>query len=84
MKNHRFPWLRNRTTDNRKCEKARNIKEKRTIEMFSTVSKQPVALRSSASANFPYFSVRLTTSICRKIQYFWSCAWSSKVFRFVS
>lgn len=40
MKNHRFPWLRNRTTDNRKCEKARNIKEKRTIEMFSTVSKQ--------------------------------------------
>ena len=84
MKNHRFPWLRNRTTDNRKCEKARNIKEKCTIEMFSTVSKQPVALRSSASANFPYFSVRLTTSICRKIQYFWSCAWSSKVFRFAS
>lgn len=35
MKNHRFPWLRNRTTDNRKCEKARNIKEKRTIEMLS-------------------------------------------------
>ena len=47
MKNHRFPWLRNRTTDNRKCEKARNIKEKRTIEMFNTVSKQLVALRSS-------------------------------------
>ena len=37
MKNHRFPWLRNRATDNRKCEKARNIKEKRTIEMFSQV-----------------------------------------------
>ena len=36
MKNHRFPWLRSRTTDNRKCEKARNIKEKRTIEMFNT------------------------------------------------
>ena len=51
MKNHRFPWLRNRTTDNRKCEKARNIKEKRTIEMFSTASKPPVALRSSASDN---------------------------------
>ena len=51
MKNHRFLWLRNRTTDNRKCEKARNIKEKRTIEMFSTVSKQLVALRSSASAD---------------------------------
>lgn len=54
MKNHRFPWLRNRTTDNRKCEKARNIKEKRTIEMFSTASKPLVALRSSASANLTY------------------------------
>ena len=53
MKNHRFPWLRNRTTDNRKCEKARNIKEKRTIEMFSTVSKQLVALRSSPRDNHP-------------------------------
>ena len=51
MKNHRFLWLRNRTTNNRKCEKARNIKEKRTIEMFSTVSKQLVALHSSASDN---------------------------------
>ena len=51
MKNHRFLWLRNRTTDNRKCEKARNIKEKRTIEMFNTVSKQLVELRSSARDN---------------------------------
>ena len=51
MKNHRFLWLRNRTTNNRKCEKSRNIKEKRTIEMFNTVSKQLVALRSSASDN---------------------------------
>ena len=51
MKNHRFLWLRNRTTDNRKCEKARNIKEKRTIEMFNTVSKPLVAHRSSANDN---------------------------------
>ena len=51
MKNHRFLWLRNRTTNNRKCEKVRNIKEKRTIEMFNTVSKQLVALRSSANDN---------------------------------
>ena len=51
MKNHRFPWLRNRTTDNRKCEKARNIKEKRTIEMFNTVLKPPVVLPSSPSAD---------------------------------
>ena len=51
MKNHRFPWVRNRTTDNRKCEKACNIKEKRIIEMFNTVSKQLVAHLSSASDN---------------------------------
>lgn len=51
MKNHRFLWLRNRTTDNRKCEKARNIKEKRTIEMFNTVSKQLVVHHSSANDN---------------------------------
>lgn len=55
MKNHRFLWLRNRTTDNRKCEKARNIKEKRTIEMFSTVSKQLVVLHSSARDNYEIF-----------------------------
>ena len=55
MKNHRFLWLRNRTTNNRKCEKARNIKEKRTIEMFNTASKPPVAHLSSASADFGRF-----------------------------
>ena len=63
MKNHRFPWLRNRTTDNRKCEKARNIKEKRTIEMFNTVSKQLVALHSSQRDNF------LETRISRKARF---------------
>lgn len=51
MKNHRFLWLRNRTTNNRKCEKARNIKEKRTIEMFNTVSKQLVEHHSSLNVN---------------------------------
>ena len=49
MKNHRFLWLRNRTTDNRKCEKARNIKEKRTIEMFST--ERYLDLKRGASLN---------------------------------
>ena len=62
MKNHRFLWLRNRTTDNRKCEKARNIKGKRTIEMFSTVSKQLVALRSSANDNFNRIQKIIKTS----------------------
>ena len=66
MKNHRFPWLRNRTTDNRKCEKARNIKEKRTIEMFNTVSKQLVALRSSASDNLQLKNAKKA----RKIRHF--------------
>ena len=51
MKNHRFLWLRNRTTNNRKCEKARNIKEKRTIEMFNTVLKQLVEHHSSRRDN---------------------------------
>ena len=51
MKNHRFLWLRNRTTNNRKCEKARNIKEKRTIEMFRSVLKQLVELLSSQRDN---------------------------------
>ena len=59
MKNHRFPWLRNRTTDNRKCEKARNIKEKRTIEMFSTVLKQLVELLSSQRDNQVYIVYQL-------------------------
>ena len=59
MKNHRFPWLRNRTTDNRKCEKARNIKEKCTIEMFSTVLKQLVELLSSQRDNQVYIVYQL-------------------------
>ena len=55
MKNHRFLWLRNRTTDNRKCEKARNIKEKRTIEMFRKVSNLLVVHHSSQRDSFYNF-----------------------------
>ena len=61
MKNHRFPWLRNRTTDNRKCEKARNIKEKRTIEMFNQVSKQLVELLSSQRDNSTEYQKNIKT-----------------------
>ena len=61
MKNHRFLWLRNRTTDNRKCEKARNIKEKRTIEMFSTVSKQLVELLSFQRDNYKEYQKNIKT-----------------------
>lgn len=60
MKNHRFLWLRNRTTDNRKCEKARNIKEKRTIEMFSTVSNLLVVHLSSQRDNSTEYRKRAT------------------------
>lgn len=60
MKNHRFPWLRNRTTDNRKCEKARNIKEKRTIEMFSTASRLHVAHLSSPRDNYTIIVLQST------------------------
>ena len=79
MKNHRFLWLRNRTTDNRKCEKARNIKEKRTIEMFSMVSKQLVALRSSARDKIHCFSERLRTLFCRIYRRLGSCESSCEV-----
>ena len=58
MKNHRFLWLRNRTTNNRKCEKARNIKEKRTIEMFNTDLKQLVELHSSQNDNLQNSNLR--------------------------
>ena len=61
MKNHRFLWLRNRTTNNRKCEKARNIKEKRTIEMFNTVSKQLVELLSSQNDNSTEYQKNIKT-----------------------
>ena len=61
MKNHRFLWLRNRTTDNRKCEKARNIKEKCTIEMFNTVSKQLVELLSSQRDNSTEYQKNIKT-----------------------
>lgn len=70
MKNHRFLWLRNRTTDNRKCEKARNIKEKRTIEMFSTVSKPHVALLSSQRDNQVQFSNPQEPSVFGDLFYF--------------
>ena len=61
MKNHRFLWLRNRTTNNRKCEKARNIKEKRTIEMFNQVSKQLVEHHSSQRDNYKETTKKIQT-----------------------
>jgi len=44
-------WLRNRTTENQKGKKARNIKEKRQSKNFNTVSKQLVEHHSSQRDN---------------------------------
>ena len=60
------------TTENAK--KARNIKEKRTIEMFSTDSRAPAVRRSSASADFFQTPARMADTLsagdspCRKKQ----------------
>ena len=51
MKKGRCLWSAHRITEKQKAGKARNIKEKRQLKNFNTVSKQLVALRSSASVN---------------------------------
>ena len=51
MKKGRFLWSAHRITEKPKAGKARNIKEKQLKNSRSTVSKQLVALRSSASDN---------------------------------
>jgi len=51
MKKGRFLWSAHRITEKQKAGKARNIKEKQLKNSRSTVSKQLVALRSSASAD---------------------------------
>lgn len=51
MKKGRFLWSAHRITEKPKAGKARNIKEKQLKNSRSTVSKQLVAHRSSASAD---------------------------------
>ena len=51
MKKGRFLWSAHRITEKQKAGKARNIKEKQLKNLRNTVSKQLVALRSSASDN---------------------------------
>ena len=84
MKNHRFLWLRNRTTDNRKCEKARNIKEKRTIEMFSTVSKQLVEHLSSQRDNYKEYQKNIKTlgNPVFSRAFFMSVFWRKKIYKY--
>ena len=51
MKEGRFLWSAHRITGKQKAGKARNIKEKQLKNSRNTVSKQLVALRSSANDN---------------------------------
>ena len=51
MKKGRFLWSAHRITEKQKAGKARNIKEKRQLKNFNTVSKQLVELLSLASDN---------------------------------
>ncbi len=52
MKKGRFLWFAYRITEKQKAGKARNIKEKQLKNSRNTVSKQLVALHSSASDNY--------------------------------
>ena len=51
MKKGRFLWSAHRITEKQKAGKARNIKEKRQLKNFSTVSRQHVVRLSSARDN---------------------------------
>ena len=61
MKKGRFLWSAHRITERQKAGKARNIKEKRTIEMFNTVSKQLVELLSSLRDNSTEYQKNIKT-----------------------
>ena len=62
MKKGRFLWSAHRITEKQKAGKARNIKEKQLKNSRSTVSKQLVALRSSASDNSNRIQKTIKTS----------------------
>ena len=51
-------WLRNRTTENRKGKKARNIKGKRQSKNFNTVSKLLVEHHSSLNVNHTFQNIQ--------------------------
>ena len=51
MKKCRFLWSAHRITERQKAGKSRSIKGKQLKNSRNTVSKQPVALRSSANVN---------------------------------
>ena len=62
MKKDRFLWSAHRITERQKAGKARSIKGKQLKNSRNTVSKQLVALRSSASDNFNRMQKTIKTS----------------------
>ena len=62
MKKGRFLWSAHRITEKQKAGKARNIKEKQLKNSRNQVSKQLVALRSSASDNSNRIQKTIKTS----------------------
>ena len=73
MKKGDFLWSAYRITEKQKAGKARNIKEKQLKNSRNTASRQLVALRSSASADYQQYlrtfqnaSQLFCTTVCRK------------------
>lgn len=61
MKKGRFLWSAHRITEKQKAGKARNIKEKRQLKNFNTVSKQLVELLSSLRDNSNEYQKNIKT-----------------------
>ena len=61
MKKGRFLWSAHRITEKQKAGKARNIKEKRQLKNFNTVSKQLVELLSSQRDNYKEYQKNIKT-----------------------
>ena len=58
MKKGRFLWSAHRITEKQKAGKARNIKEKRQLKNFNTVSKLLVEHHSSLNVNHTFRDVQ--------------------------
>ncbi len=63
MKKGRFLWSAHRITERQKAGKARSIKGKQLKNSRNTVSRQLVALRSSARDNFSVAEQTISNSI---------------------
>lgn len=61
MKKGRFLWSAHRITEKQKAGKARNIKEKRQLKNFNTVSKQREERRSSVRDKQIFTDTRIWT-----------------------